>query len=103
MKHLTAQTGPGRRLRNRSRGPNSPITPQGASGRRIAAGGFTLTEALLAMVIVGTGILASLQLFGVCTEENQAASRATTARMLADNVREAMAAAAFCDPVTAAS
>ena len=103
MKHLTAQTGPGRRLRNRSRGPNSPMMPLEASGRRIAAGGFTLTEALLAMVIVGTGILASLQLFGVCTEENQAASRATTARMLADNVREAMAAAAFCDPVSAAT
>jgi hypothetical protein len=65
--------------------------------------GFTLTEAMLAMVIVGTGILASLQLFAACTTENMAASRATTARTLAENIREAMAGLSFCDPVTAAT
>ena len=55
------------------------------------------------MVIVGTGILASLQLFGTCTEENLLATRSTTGRMLAENIREAMAAVSFCDPVSAAA
>ncbi len=59
---------------------------------------FTLMEAMLAVVIVGTGILASLQLFEVCTGQSRAAQQATTARMLADNIREAMAGLAFNDP-----
>ena len=55
------------------------------------------------MVIVGTGVLASLQLFATCTTENLLASKATTARTLAENIREAMASMAFCDPVSAAT
>jgi type II secretory pathway pseudopilin PulG len=65
-----------------------------------AAGGFTLTETALALVIVGTGVLASLELFGSCTVENNVATRATTARMLAENMREAMANLSFSDPVS---
>ena len=79
--------------------PQACRLPRGG-GRRPA---FTLTEAMLAMVIVGTGILASLQLFATCTAENMAAARATTARTLAENIREAMAGLSFCDPVSAAT
>ena len=66
------------------------------AGRR----GFTLSETALAMVIVGTGVLASLQLFGTCTLESQAATQATTARMLAENIRETMANLPFADPIS---
>ena len=62
--------------------------------------GFTLSETALAMVIVGTGVLASLQLFGTCTLESQVASQATAARMLAENIRETMANLPFADPVS---
>jgi hypothetical protein len=56
-------------------------------------------ETALALVIVGTGVLASLQLFGACTLESKAASDATTARMLAENIRETMANLPFADPI----
>jgi prepilin-type N-terminal cleavage/methylation domain-containing protein len=65
--------------------------------------GFTLMEAMLAVTIVGTGILASLQLFEVCTGQSRAAHQATTARMLAENIRETMAALPFNDPATGTS
>ena len=70
------------------------------NGRCNNAGGFTLMETALALVIVGTGVLASLQLFGTCTLEGQAATQATTARMLAENIRETMANLPFADPIS---
>lgn len=62
--------------------------------------GFTLIETALALVIVGTGVLAALQLSGTCTNASSNAARATTARMLADNIREAMAGLEFSDPTS---
>jgi prepilin-type N-terminal cleavage/methylation domain-containing protein len=64
------------------------------------ARGFTLIETSLALVIVGTGVLAALQLSGVCTNASTNAARTTTARMLADNIREAMAGLEFRDPTS---
>lgn len=62
--------------------------------------GFTLIEAGLATIIVGTGILAAVQLFGVCAQQNMQSNRATVAMMLANNVQEAMGTATFNDPQT---
>ena len=63
--------------------------------------GFTLTEALLATVIVGVGVLSSLNLFWSCTEASSKAGQTTTGRTLAENIREAMASVSFYDPVSA--
>jgi hypothetical protein len=69
-------------------------------GRTGFTGGFTLMETALALVIVGTGVLASMQLFATCSDESNTAINATTARMLGENIREAMANLAFADPVS---
>jgi len=74
--------------------------PAGRSARPGARRGFTLMETALALVIVGTGVLASMQLFATCSAESNTAINATTARMLAENIREAMANLAFADPVS---
>ena len=49
-------------------------------------------------VIVGTGVLAAVQLMAVCTQQNAAANEATTAMLLANNVQEAVAHLPFSDP-----
>jgi hypothetical protein len=74
--------------------------PRAGAHRRRASLGFTLMETALALVIVGTGVLASMQLFASCSTESGVAINSTTARMLAENVREAMANLAFADPVS---
>lgn len=66
--------------------------------RKNYARGFTLIEAALATIIVGTGVLASVQLFGVCAEQNMHGTRSTAAIMLANNVQEATGLLAFRDP-----
>ena len=77
------------------------VPGHGRRDRRARTGaGFTLMETALAVVIVGTGVLASLQLFSACTMESKAASDATTARMLAENIRETMANLPFADPIS---
>jgi Tfp pilus assembly protein PilV len=50
------------------------------------------------MVIVGVGILATVQLLAACTQQNRAAADATTAMFLANNLQEAMADLPFSDP-----
>lgn len=68
-------------------------------GRRHShARGFTLIEAALATIIVGTGIMAAVQLFGVCAEQNLQGVHSTAAIMLANNVQEAMGLLSFSDP-----
>ena len=57
-------------------------------------------ETALALVIVGTGVLASMSLFATCSNESNIATRETTARMLAENIRETMANLAFADPTS---
>jgi len=83
---------------SRIHGPRPALRPRAA-----ARSGFTLTEALLATVIVGVGVLSSLNLFCACTESAMKAAQATTGRTLAENVRESMAGLAFCDPVSGAT
>jgi len=69
-----------------------------ASNRRNQ--GFTLIEASLAVTIVGTALLAVMQLFGVCTQQNRMGSSMTTALYLANNIQEAMADLPFNDPIS---
>jgi type II secretory pathway pseudopilin PulG len=63
--------------------------------------GFTLIEAAMAVAIVGLGVLASMSLFAACTQQTAAATRSTTALMLATHVQEAMVGLSFSDPGTA--
>src|SRR5262245_53309678 len=60
---------------------------------------FTLIEVSLAMVIVGVGILAMMQLLAVCTTQNRAGAEITTATLLAENIRETMAGLPLTDPI----
>ena len=77
----------------RTRYPASPRRP-GFQGRR----GFTLIEASLATIIVGVGVLATMQLFTAITQQTQTNNRMTTAMLLASHVQEAMAGLNFNDP-----
>jgi type II secretory pathway pseudopilin PulG len=71
-----------------------------ARNRRRARRGFTLIEAGLATVIVGVGLVATFRLFAACTQQTSASNRMTSARMLAENVHEAMIGLLFNDPGT---
>ena len=62
--------------------------------------GFTLIEAALAIVIVGTGCVAAMMLFAAVSQQNRTARRLTVASQLARHVEEAMAHLPFDDPVT---
>ena len=77
--------------------------PRPGARRPRARGGFTLMETALSLVIVGTGVLASMQLFSACVTESGTAANATTARLLAENVRETMANLPVIDPVSGAA
>jgi prepilin-type N-terminal cleavage/methylation domain-containing protein len=66
--------------------------------RQSRSHGFTLIEVALTTVIVGTGILAGVQLLAACSQQNRAAAQATTAMLLANNVQEAIAHLPFSDP-----
>ena len=61
--------------------------------------GFTLIEAALATIIVGVGVVSTMQLFASCSIENAAAAKTSTASMLAGNIQEVMANQAFADPI----
>jgi type II secretory pathway pseudopilin PulG len=63
--------------------------------------GFTLIEASLALIIVGTGVLGMLQLFSSVSEQNMMNQRATTGMYLAQNINEVIAGVSFGDPDTA--
>ena len=52
----------------------------------------------MATVIVGTGVLSAVQLFGVCAQQNIHGTRSTAAIMLANNVQESMGLLTFSDP-----
>lgn len=55
-------------------------------------------EIALTVVIVGTGILATVRLFAACTQQNRNAADTTTAMFLANNLQEAVAHLPFSDP-----
>ena len=79
--------------------------PPAASARRSVRSrrGFTLMEASLAVLIVGTGFLAVMELFSACTIENQRSTQVTTAQLLCSNIQEMTANMAFKDPFYAAT
>ena len=80
----------------------SPIRA-GATARPRPRRGFTLPEASLAVLIVGVGFLAVMELFGACTMENQRSAQVTTAQLLCTNIQELTASLAFKDPYYAAT
>lgn len=55
-------------------------------------------EVMLAIVIVGVGITAAMQLFATCSQQNRNAARMTVAINLGNNIQELMAPAAYTDP-----
>ena len=65
--------------------------------------GFTLPEASLAVLIVGIGFLAVMELFSACTMENGRSTQVTTAQLLVSNIQEMTANVAFKDPYYATS
>jgi hypothetical protein len=69
---------------------SSPVRPK----RR----GFTLIEAALTTFIIGTAVLAIVQLFAACTEQNSVAAKGTTAMLLASHIQETMAGLPILDP-----
>src|SRR5689334_21197888 len=52
--------------------------------------GFTLIEAALTTFIIGTAVLATVQLFAACTQQNSVAAQGTTAMLLASHIQETM-------------
>ena len=60
--------------------------------------GFTLVEVAVAIVIVGTGSVALMQLAMTCTMQNRAAADTTSAAMLAQHVQEMLALLPISDP-----
>jgi hypothetical protein len=62
--------------------------------------GFTLLETGLATVIVGLGVLATMQLFAACAQQNSHSDRMTIAMNIAANVHEATVGLTFNDPAT---
>lgn len=75
--------------------PNSRLTT-----RRRRAQGFTLIEAALTMVIVGTGVLAMVSAQQAYHIRNEWAQRTGTAQMLANEVREITLVMPHHDPIT---
>jgi Tfp pilus assembly protein PilV len=65
----------------------------------LRASAFTLIEAALATVIVGVGVMAMMQLFATCTQNNSYAAHQTTGMLLANNIQETMASLPFDDPI----
>jgi Tfp pilus assembly protein PilV len=68
--------------------------------RRGREGGFTLIEAALTTVIVGTGVLAIVAAQQAYHQKNQWSKRAATGMMLANELRELTMSLPLHDPVT---
>jgi len=68
--------------------------------RRSTKPGFTLIESSLAIVIVGVGCVAAMELFASVTHANKQARRHTVAAQLARHLEEAMAHLPYDDPIT---
>jgi len=65
--------------------------------------GFTLVEAALTMVIIGTGVVAMLQLLAAGTMSSNSSAELTTAVQLANNVHEIALALPFTCPTNPTS
>lgn len=72
-------------------------------GRRRGRGGFTLLESLMALVIIGVGVLAFVDAQTAFHRSNNWSSRAATGMLLANEVREFTRHLARHDPTTGLS
>ena len=77
-----------------------PARPSQGPARFRRQGGFTLIEAALTTVIVGTGVLAIVAAQQAYHMKNQWAKRAGTGMLLANELRELMASMPLRDPIT---
>ena len=68
--------------------------------QRAGAPGFTLLESMMAMVIIGVGILAFVDAHGAFMRSNNWSSQAATGMLLANEVREFSRHMSRHDPVT---
>ena len=93
MTPLTTNCPPPAPPRGRSARPIGPRRSGGETRR-----GFTLVETALAVIIVGVGFVASMQLFAACTRENQFANQVTVAVNLAEAIGEVTQGLPFNDP-----
>ncbi len=59
---------------------------------------MTLVEVAIAIVIIGVGVMALMQLTAACTFQNRAASQTTSAVLLAGQMREMLADLPLNDP-----
>lgn len=78
--------------------PNSRLPRRRRSRRR--QGGFTLIEASLTTIIVGTGVLAILAAQQAYHMKNNWATRTSTAMLLANELRERTLSLPLHDPIT---
>jgi prepilin-type N-terminal cleavage/methylation domain-containing protein len=65
--------------------------------------GFTLIEVAVAIVVVGLGVTALMQLTAACSMQNRASADLTTSAMLAQHVQEILADLPISDPVVGAA
>lgn len=72
-------------------------TPKARAAR---FGGFTLMETMLAMVVVGTGVLAIVAAQQAYHQHNDYAQRVGTALLLANEIRELTLGMPLHDPIT---
>ena len=79
--------------------PQNPVPKR----RRRRAAGFTLIEASLTTVIIGTGVLAILSAQQAYHMQNNWASRTSTAMLLANELRERTLSLPLHDPITGAA
>lgn len=77
------------------------LAPERRQRRR--AGGFTLIEASLTTVIIGTGVLAILAAQQAYHMKNNWATRSSTAMLLANELRERTMSLPVHDPITGAA
>jgi prepilin-type N-terminal cleavage/methylation domain-containing protein len=75
-------------------------SPRAARLRERAGAGFTLLESLMALVIIGVGILAFVDAQSAFTQSNNWSSQAATGMLLANEVREMTRRLPRHDPVT---
>lgn len=68
--------------------------------QRRRAGGFTLIEASLTTIIIGTGVLAIMAAQQAYHQKNNWASRTSTAMLLANELRERTLSLPLNDPIT---
>ena len=81
----------------------NPISKSRYPTRRSRAAGFTLIEAALTTVIVGTGVLAIVAAQQAYHQKNDWAQRSGTAMLLANEIRELTLPLPMHDPITGAS